>query len=155
MSATTMSIDERDKFLSQAWIAVISIPEPGRGPLTVPVWYSYQPGGDVRIWTGSGTRKARLLQAAERISVCVQDPRPPYKYVSIEGPISIEPVQFERDVRPMALHYFGPENGEKYLESIGGKEGVANDILVRVKPERWLTVDSSKLALSQKLEQKD
>ena len=51
MTVTTMSIDERENFLSQPWIAVISIPEPERGPLTVPVWYLYEPGGDLRIWT--------------------------------------------------------------------------------------------------------
>lgn len=140
-----MTIEEREAFLAQPWIAVISIPEPGHGPLTVPVWYLYEPGGDVRIWTGRKTRKAQLLQAAERISVCVQDPRPPYKYVSVEGPIHIEAVHFERDVRPMALHYFGAEMGEQYLARIGGAAGVADDILVRVKPERWLTVDYAKL----------
>jgi hypothetical protein len=150
MIATVMSVEERETFLSQPWIAVISIPEPERGPLTVPVWYLYEPGGDLRFWTGKKTNKARLLQAAGRISVCVQDPHPPYKYVSIEGPISIEPVQFERDVRPLALRYFGAEMGENYLASIGGAAGVAEDILVRVKPERWLSVDYSKLGPPQK-----
>ena len=144
-AATAMTIEERETFLAQPWIAVISIAEPGRGPLTVPVWYLYEPGGDVCIWTGAKTRKAGLLKTAQRISVCVQDPKPPYKYVSVEGPVSIEPVQFERDVRPMALRYFGTEMGETYLSRIGGQAGVANDILVRVKPERWLTVDYSKV----------
>jgi hypothetical protein len=145
MSTTAMSVEEREAFLAGPWIAVISVPEANRGPLTVPVWYLYEPGGDVRIWTGRNTRKARLLQAARRISVCVQDPTPPYRYVSVEGPASIEPVQYERDVRPMALHYFGPQRGEDYLASIGGSAGVVQDILVRVKPERWLTVDYRKL----------
>ncbi len=146
MSKTTMSVEERDAFLAKPWIAIVSIPEEGRGPLTVPVWYTYEPGGDLCIWTGKKTRKAQLLQVTTRISVCVQDPQPPYyKYVSVEGPVRIEPVQFERDVRPMALRYFGEKNAEKYLQDIGGSAGVANDILVRVKPERWLTVDYSKV----------
>jgi hypothetical protein len=145
MSATTMTVKEREAFLAEPWVAVISIPEPGRGPLTVPVWYLYEPGGDVCIWTGSTTRKARLLQAAGRISVCIQDPKPPYMYVSVEGPVSIEPIQFEKYVRPMAYRYFNAEQAERYLGDIGGEAGVAHDILVRVKPERWLTVDYSKV----------
>ena len=145
MSTTSMTKAEREAFLTQPLIAVISIPEPSRGPLTVPVWYYYEPGGDLCIWTGSKSAKARLLHSAARISVCIQDSRPPYKYVSIEGPVSIEPVQYERDVRPMALRYFGMEGGEKYLTSIGGSAGVADDILVRLHPQRWLTVDYSKL----------
>jgi PPOX class probable F420-dependent enzyme len=145
MSTTAMNVEEREAFLAGRWVAVISIPEPDRGPLTVPVWYLYEPGGDVCIWTGSATRKARLLQAAGRISVCIQDPKPPYKYVSVEGPVSVEPINFERYVRPMAYRYFVPEMAESYLVDIGGEAGVANDILVRIRPERWLTVDYSKL----------
>jgi hypothetical protein len=145
MSATAMTVEEREAFLAKSWVAVVSIPEPGRGPLTVPVWYMYEPGGDLCIWTGPKTHKAHLLQAAKRISVCVQDQSPPYKYISIEGPFTIEPIDFERYVRPMAYRYFNPKMAELYLVDIGGKAGVANDILVRVKPERWLTVDYSKV----------
>ncbi len=111
MSTTTMTKEEREAFLAQPWIAVVSVPEPGRGPLTVPVWYGYEPGGDVHIWTGKNTHKGRLLESARRISVCVQDPQPPYRYVSVEGPVSIAPVDFEHDVRPMAYRYFGVERG--------------------------------------------
>ena len=145
MSATSMTVEEREAFLEKPWVAVISIPEPGRGPLTVPVWYLYEPGGDVCIWTGPKTRKAHLLQTAKRISVCIQDQNPPYMYVSVEGPVRIEPMNFERYVRPMAYRYFNPEMAERYLVDIGGAAGVANDILVRIKPERWLTVDYSKV----------
>ena len=145
MTSTAMTSEERQAFLARPWIAVISIPDAGLGPLTVPVWYLYEPGGEIRIWTGRESRKGRLLQTAQRMSVCVQEPNPPYKYVSVEGPIHIEPVNFERDVRPMALRYFGEQRGEDYLASIGGSAGVADDILVCLKPERWLTVDYSKL----------
>lgn len=145
MSNVVMNQEEREAFLAKPWVAVVSIPETGRGPLTVPVWYLYEPGGDVCIWTGSKTRKARLLQKAKRISVCVQDSEPPYRYVSVEGPVSIEPIDFERYVRPMAYRYFNAEQAANYLIDIGGEAGVVNDILVRVKPERWLTVDYSKV----------
>jgi hypothetical protein len=145
MTNTMMTKAEREAFLAQPWIGVVSIPEPGRGPLTVPVWYWYEPGGEVRIWTGKNTHKGRLLEGASRISVCVQDPKPPYRYVSVEGPASVRPVDFERDVRPMAYRYFGADRGEQYLASIGGSAGVVDDILVSVRPERWLTVDYSKI----------
>jgi len=149
MTKASMTTQERQAFLAQTWVAVVSIPEEGRGPLTVPVWYSYTPGGEVTIWTGADSRKGRLLRSAKRISVCVQDPKPPYyRYVSVEGPVSIEPVQFERDIRPMALRYYGVEYGEQYLAMLGGQVGVAEDILVRMRPERWLTIDFSKLGFS-------
>ena len=67
-----MSKAEREAFLSEIHVAIISIPETGRGPLTVPVWYAYDNGGDFRVWTGGDSRKAILLQKAKRISICVQ-----------------------------------------------------------------------------------
>ena len=143
---TKMTSEERQAFLADTRVGIISIPEEGHGPLTVPVWYNYQPGGLVCVWTGIKTRKARLLHKAKRISFCVQDPTPPYyKYVSIEGPFTIQPVDLERDIHPMALRYYGPKNGERYFAEVSQAGGWKNDILVSITPERWLTVDYSKL----------
>src|SRR5512135_2519696 len=105
-----MTVDERQAFLAKAWVGVISIAEEGRGPLTVPVWYAYQPGGQVSIWTGLSTRRMKLLQKVNRISFCVQDPTPPnYKYVSIEGPFTIDDIVPDQDIRPLAIRYLGDE----------------------------------------------
>jgi hypothetical protein len=143
---TRMSVEERQAFLAETRVGIISIPEEGRGPLTVPVWYNYQPGGEVRLWTGKKTRKAILLGKAQRISFCVQDPTPPnYKYVSIEGPFTIQPVDLERDIHPMALRYYGPEHGEYLFADISKNDNWKDDILVCIKTERWLTVDYSKM----------
>lgn len=145
MVTPQMSVAERQAFLASPRVAVIAISEEGHGPLAVPVWFYYEPGGDVCVWTGRKTHKAELLAAASRISICIQEPKPPYKYVSIEGTFEIEPVQFERDVKPLAYRYFGEQRGEAYLKAIGGEAGVADDILVRIHPKRWLSVDYSKL----------
>lgn len=144
---TKMTIAERQAFLAETRVGIISIPEEGRGPITVPVWYTYQPGGDVCVWTSASSRKANLLKTAQRISFCVQDPTPPfYKYVSIEGPFSIRPVDLERDIRPMAIRYYGPENGESYYTDVSKSDDWKSSILVCIHPERWLTADYSKIA---------
>ena len=97
-----MTKEEREAFLDEVHVAIISIPESGRGPLTVPVWYAFVPEGDFHIWTGGDSRKARLLREAGRFSLCVQQETPPYKYASAEGPVvAIEPIQLERDLRPL------------------------------------------------------
>jgi nitroimidazol reductase NimA-like FMN-containing flavoprotein (pyridoxamine 5'-phosphate oxidase superfamily) len=141
-----MSLEERQAFLAETRVGIISIPEEGRGPLTVPVWYNYQPGGELRVWTSDKSRKAGLLHKAKRISFCVQDTTPPnYKYVSIEGPFTIQPVDPERDIHPMALRYYGPIQGEKYFTEIKQNEGWMDSSMVCITPERWLTVDYSKL----------
>jgi nitroimidazol reductase NimA-like FMN-containing flavoprotein (pyridoxamine 5'-phosphate oxidase superfamily) len=40
----TMTNEEREAFLADVHVAVISVAEDGHGPLVVPVWYSYEPG---------------------------------------------------------------------------------------------------------------
>jgi len=139
-----MTNAEREAFLADMHVGVISIAEKDRGPLTAPIWYGYEPGGDLWILTERGSRKGRLLQEAGRFSLVAQSETPPYKYVSVEGPItSIEPPDLERDERPMAHRYLGQEFGDHYIEATRGA-GEVDNILVKMRPERWLTTDYSK-----------
>ena len=140
-----MTKAEREEFLAGLHVGIISIAEPGRGPLTVPIWYDYEPGGELWILTEAGSRKGRLLKQVERFTLCAQTEQPPYKYVTVEGPItSITSSELERDERPMAHRYLGAEFGDKYIEATGGADARANSVLVKMRPERWLTVDYAK-----------
>jgi nitroimidazol reductase NimA-like FMN-containing flavoprotein (pyridoxamine 5'-phosphate oxidase superfamily) len=140
-----MSQPEREAFLADVHVGVISIAEPGRGPLAAPIWYGYQPGGELWIVTEADSRKGRLLKTAGRFSLCVQSEQPPYKYVSVEGPITaIVPSDLERAERPLARRYLGRELGDRYLEATGGAEARGGNIRVALRPERWLTTDYAK-----------
>ena len=86
--ALTMTKREREAFLAGVHVGMISIAEEGRGPLTVPIWYTYAPGGELQLITGRHSRKGRLLTQAGRCSLCVHTESPPYRYVSVEGPIT-------------------------------------------------------------------
>jgi nitroimidazol reductase NimA-like FMN-containing flavoprotein (pyridoxamine 5'-phosphate oxidase superfamily) len=139
-----MTKTERETFLADLHVGVISIEEKDRGPLTVPIWYVYEPGGELWILTGRSSRKGRLLQEAGRFSLVAQTETPPYQYVSVEGPItSIGEPDLEREERPMAHRYLGAELGDGYIESTRAGGDVDN-IIVRMQPQRWLTTDYSK-----------
>ena len=86
-----MSAAERELFLAGVHVGVLSaaVGTAGR-TLAVPVWYSYQPGGLLTVLTGRRSRKAAVIRAAGRSGVCVQDDSPPYRYVSVEGPVVAE-----------------------------------------------------------------
>lgn len=142
--ADSMTKEERERFLAGVHVGVFSVAEEGRGPLAVPVWYLYEPGGEILIWTGSESRKARLLEQAGRFSFCVQDERPPYKYVTVEGPVTgVEKATLDGLVRPLAVRYLGAETAESYLADLGGEAGLAGDIMIRMQPERWYSLDFS------------
>jgi len=140
-----MTKQEREAFLADVHVGIISISEEGRGPLAVPIWYLYEPGGEIRIVTGRTSQKMTLLERVRRFSLCVQAETPPYKYVSVEGPvIAIEAMDLERDLRPLARRYLGSQLGDIYVEAAKNRGEITESVLVRMQPERWLTVDYAK-----------
>jgi hypothetical protein len=140
-----MSREERQSFLAGVHVAMLAIEESGRGPLLAPIWYGYEPGGEVWIVTDRDSRKGRLLARVRRVSLCVQTETPPYRYVSVEGPITgIIACDLERDVRPLARRYLGREGGDRYVAEIAPELSDGESIRVSMRPERWLTTDYSK-----------
>jgi PPOX class probable F420-dependent enzyme len=138
--SVTMSREERQHFLAGVHVGVLSVAAvDGSGPLAVPVWYSYQPGGTVNVITGGSTRKAAAIRLAGRFSLCAQDERPPYKYVTVEGPVTMEAASHDERLG-LARRYLGPAAGDAYV-SVNPTGG---QVVFRMTPERWLTVDYSK-----------
>jgi hypothetical protein len=109
------------------------------------VWYAYTPGGVVRIVTAAGSEKGRLLRAAGRLGLCVQTETAPYKYVSVEGPVTFAAPDYERDVRGMALRYLGAEMGEAYLAMTADVRARNPEVLIELRAERWRSVDYAKM----------
>jgi nitroimidazol reductase NimA-like FMN-containing flavoprotein (pyridoxamine 5'-phosphate oxidase superfamily) len=134
-----MSTAEREEFLAGVHVGVLSVAAgERRGPLTVPVWYDYQPGGQVSVVTGRNTRKAQAIRAAGRMSLCAQDESPPYKFVSVEGPVVTEEIgQAER--LAMARRYLGTQGGDQYVASNPDQDGEM--VMFRMNPERWTALD--------------
>ena len=139
-----MTKKEREAFLVDVRIGVLTVADGDRGPLTCPVWYSYEPGGDIVFVTGKTSKKAALLRAAGRATFLVQSEELPYKYVSVEGPVTgPDDADVDTDVRPIARRYLGTELGDAYVTS-SRAENPAGDVIVRIRPERWQTVDYAK-----------
>jgi hypothetical protein len=63
----------------------------------------------------------------------------------VEGPItSTEAADLERDLRPLAHRYLGAAMGDRYIEQTRDASAQAENVLIRMRPERWLTVDYAK-----------
>ena len=61
------------------------------------------------------------VEAAGRVSLCAQDERPPYKYVTVEGPVVMEDAtDAERlELARRYLHVFGPTTPSAFVQWAG------------------------------------
>ncbi|GAA5169501.1 pyridoxamine 5'-phosphate oxidase family protein [Pseudonocardia eucalypti] len=136
-----MSAEARERFLAEKHVGVISIARSEGPPLAVPVWYQYQPGGDVIVQTGPESVKYRLLEKARAFSLTVQTETPPgYKYVSVSGPVTeIEQETSPEDLRAMAYRYFSKADADEYLKTLENERVVQ----LHMRPDRWYSTDFS------------
>lgn len=144
-----MTRAEREEFLAGVHVGVLGVHDPraGGAPLVVPVWYSYAPGGDVVVQTGRDSLKARLIGAAGRFSLCAQQEEPPYRYVSVEGPVvDVADPADPDERRAIAVRYLGAREAGDYLAATSGQ--LDDDVTFRMCPERWRTADFSSFAAS-------
>jgi nitroimidazol reductase NimA-like FMN-containing flavoprotein (pyridoxamine 5'-phosphate oxidase superfamily) len=134
----TMTDSERDEFLADVHVGILAIARNDKGPLALPIWYQYEDGA-VIIGMGGNSLKAKLLRAAGRATMTVQTEAPPYKYVSVEGPVEL--LNEQRDDFEMASRYLGPELGRWYADN---NPSTSESVIAKLMPERWITCDFGK-----------
>jgi PPOX class probable F420-dependent enzyme len=130
---------ERQEFLADKHVAVLSVAATeGRPPASVPIWYDYTPGGNVRIMTGASSRKARLITQTGAVTLVVQREEPPYQYVVVEGTVVETTNPAPADLQEsIAIRYLGEEGGRAFVRSMEGVE----EVLFTIRPDRWLSAD--------------
>jgi hypothetical protein len=135
-----LSQEEREQFLAEPHIGALSVyAGDTRGPLTVPIWYQYTPGGEPWILTEPGSRKARLIEATEFFTLMVERVEPTVRYVSVDGSVSrIEPGT-DAQLEEMTRRYLSGEAADKYLEF--SRENLGANVAIYMKPEHWLSAD--------------
>ncbi len=135
-----LSKDEREQFLAQPHIAALSVyAGDSRGPLTVPVWYQYIPGGEPWVLTGAGSRKTRLIEASGYFSLMVEHTDPSVRYVAVDGPVSrIEPGTDEQLVE-VTKRYLPPDRVDAYLDF--SRRELGAQVAIHLQPQHWLSAD--------------
>lgn len=153
-----MSTTERELFLAEARNAILSIAEADGGTIASPVWYLYEPGGDITMHLNDPSLKLQALQRAGRATLTVQDEGDvrgtgkPLRYVSVTGPVVEDrPFDLEADgaeIWTTITRYLGEETGQRYVDRGGESYFLGLEIsmprVVRLRPERWFTRDYGK-----------
>jgi len=142
-----MDEQQRQAFLAGQHIGVLSVAAgDGRPPHTVPVWYAYEPGGDLTFFTSTEGRvspKVRLIRKAGVVSFCVQQELPPYKYVTIEGSVvGDDQPPTEAQLLAIAGRYLPAEPARAFVAAELGRDD-SQIVVFTIRPDRWFTADFS------------
>jgi nitroimidazol reductase NimA-like FMN-containing flavoprotein (pyridoxamine 5'-phosphate oxidase superfamily) len=128
--------EEREAFLAEPHVASLAVAASAdRGPLMMPIWYFYRPGGSLWISTEPQSRKAGLIAETGRFSLLVQRVRPTTRYVCVEGSVVSTRPTTDDEIRQLASRYLRPEKVEDYVVFARGEQRI------ELRPERWLSSD--------------
>lgn len=101
-------------------------------PHLAPIWFLLD-GDEVVFNTGKETVKGRNLARDSQVALCVDDDRPPFHFVVLNGRARLS--EDLGDVRHWATRIAARYMGEERAEEFGARNGVPGELLVRVSVE--------------------
>ena len=132
--AREMSAEEYREFLlgSVRTATLATVRADGR-PHAAPIWYHLD--GDTFVFmTGEETVKGRNLRRDPRLTLCVDDERPPFQFVIVEGTADL--AADDPDMLHWSTLIGGRYMGEDRAEEYGRRNAVPGELLVRVAPTK-------------------
>ncbi|MER5928622.1 PPOX class F420-dependent oxidoreductase [Streptomyces sp. NPDC002054] len=108
-------------------------------PHTAPVWFVLD-GDSFLFTTGKETVKGRNLIRDGRVALCVDDDRPPFSYVVLQGRAEVG--EYDADPEGMlrwASRIAGRYMGTERAEAVGRRNAVPGELLVRVRIEKVIS----------------
>ncbi|MCX5015892.1 PPOX class F420-dependent oxidoreductase [Streptomyces sp. NBC_00555] len=137
------------KMTQQEWRAFVShstrtgklctVREDG-SPHIAPIWFVLD--GDSFVFnTGKDTVKGRNLARDGRVALCVDDDRPPFSYVVLQGRAEIsEHADDPDEILHWATRIGARYMGEEQAEAFGRRNAVPSELLVRVPIDKVIAI---------------
>ncbi|MFJ7209709.1 PPOX class F420-dependent oxidoreductase [Streptomyces sp. NPDC098789] len=105
-------------------------------PHIAPIWFVLD--GDSFVFnTGKDTVKGRNLARDGRVALCVDDDRPPFSYVVLQGRATI--TEDMDDTLLWATRIGGRYMGEERAAAFGRRNAVPGELLVRVRIDKVIS----------------
>ncbi len=102
-------------------------------PLVAPVWFVVD-NGQLAFNTGKETAKGRAIVRDPRVVMTVDDPRPPYSFVQIQGIASVS--EDPQELLDIATRTGGRYMGADRADEFGRRNGVPGELVVRITPTK-------------------
>ena len=110
-------------------------------PVPTPIWYRYR-DGLLYFRTASSSVKASNVRREPRVSVCVQDERPPYKALIVHGRAELRDDQ-DWLAKEVPRHYLGLIGAMGYQQTARTAVEAGPEVALVVRPERYASFDFS------------
>ncbi|MEU9251766.1 PPOX class F420-dependent oxidoreductase [Streptomyces sp. NPDC048270] len=109
-------------------------------PHIAPIWFVLD--GDSFVFnTGKDTVKGRNLARDGRVALCVDDDRPPFSYVVLQGRAEIsEHADDPDEILHWATRIGARYMGEERAEAFGRRNAVPSELLVRVPVDKVIAL---------------
>ncbi|HEY4005433.1 MAG TPA: PPOX class F420-dependent oxidoreductase [Pseudonocardia sp.] len=104
-------------------------------PLVAPVWFLVQ-DGQVVFNTGKDSAKGRAFARDSRVVLCVDDERPPFGFVQIQGEVRLseDPDELLDTAVRLGTRYMGEQRGAEF----GRRNAVPGELVVWLRPTKVL-----------------
>jgi PPOX class probable F420-dependent enzyme len=135
-----MTDDEAREFMGgePARPGIVATTRKDGRPHVAPVWFVIDDDdGAIVFTTGVETVKGRTLRATGWAAMTVDDDRPPFSFVMVEGPVTLS--EDLDDVRMWAARIAGRYMGADRAEEYGERNGVPGEMLVRLTPTKFVS----------------
>jgi PPOX class probable F420-dependent enzyme len=102
-------------------------------PHVAPVWVDLD-GDEIVFMTGADTLKGKAILRDPRVSLCWDDERPPFSFVTVAGTVttSTDPGELLHWATRIGGRYMGADRAEAY----GRRNAVPPEMVVRVTPTK-------------------
>jgi PPOX class probable F420-dependent enzyme len=130
-----MSKDEMIAFVKKGTRTghIATVRADGR-PHVAPIWFVVD-GDDIVFTSWHESVKVRNIVRTGYAALSIDDPQPPYAFVVVEGPVTIDP-------DPAASRHWATENGHRYMgaergDELGARNGIEGEWVFRLTPAHW------------------
>ena len=127
-----MSEHEMQAFLDEPRIGHMVTLQSDGSPQAAPIWYEYR-DGQFQVWTDRFTRRFKNISGDPRVSLSIASEDEPYRYVTVEGIVSVSEVHVKETALRLAERYQGLERGTAFVEEYY-KDGVS--VLLVLTPSK-------------------
>ena len=129
-----MSEQEMQAFLEEPHFGLLITLQRDGSPQAAPIWFEYRDGCFL-VWTSQSTRRFKNIVADPRVVLSISAEDEPYRYVTVEGTITVSDVDVKAIAMSLATRYKGLDQGTAFVKE-HYKEGAS--VVLVLNPSKLL-----------------